>query len=392
MKWIHTSDLHIGKMFNDFSLIEDQRYFFQRLIALAEKEQVDAVILAGDLYDRSVPSAEAVELLNDFLCQMIMEKKIPVLAIAGNHDSPQRLDFGSQLMRSAGLHLVGSYRKTFEKVTLQDEYGPVHFYLSPYLEPALVRVDFPDDSIRSYDDAFSCVMRENRAQIDFDSRNVFVGHGFFSYLKDPDSVARSESEVSLGGSDLIDAAPLADFDYVALGHIHRPQMTGKEHIRYSGSPLPYSLSEIPFEKSVCVVELKEKGDFTVKTVSLPVLRKTRIIEGYFDEIMTHSPLTDEAKDLVYFSLLDHVLVPNAMNRLRAIYPNALGMRLKLQAVGEDLSLTEVHTAKPMDQLFTEFFESLTERQMSEKQQAIVTQISHTVAAGGDLDETDPTGI
>ena len=380
MKWIHTSDLHIGKMFNDFSLIEDQRYFFGRLIALAEKEHADAVILAGDLYDRSVPSAEAVALLNDFLCQMTMDKKIPVLAIAGNHDSPQRLDFGSQLMRSAGLHLVGSYRKTFEKVTLQDEYGPVHFYLSPYLEPALVRVDFPDDSIRSYDDAFTCVMRENRAQIDFDSRNVFVGHGFFSYLKDPDSVARSESEVSLGGSDLIDAAPLADFDYVALGHIHRPQMTGKEHIRYSGSPLPYSLSEIPFEKSVCVVELKEKGDLSIREIPLVPLRDMKEIKGTYNELTLkeyydRDPEMKEA--YLHITLTDEEDVPDAAAKLRVIYPNLMKLdydNTRTRNTRGVQALTEVEKKTPME-LFSAFYEMQNGQEMSlEQKQYLETLI------------------
>ena len=391
MKWIHTSDLHIGKMFNDFSLLEDQKFFLDQLTRFAVEQKADAVVIAGDLYDRSVPSAEAVEVLGNFLCRMTLEENIPVLAIAGNHDSPQRLDFGSELMRRSGLYLAGKYHKRFNKVTLNDSFGPVHFYLSPYLEPALVRLDFPEESIRTYDEAFQRVLQENRKDIDSKERNVFVGHGFFSYLKNPDSVARSESEVSLGGSDLIDASGLSIFDYAALGHIHRPQQTGEEKIRYSGSPLVYSLSEIPFAKSVSVVELKEKGDLSIETVSLPVLRKTRIIEGYFDEIMTHSPLSQGTDDLVYFSLSDHVLVPNAMNRLRAIYPNALGMRLR-SSTQSDIDIPAQHTAKPIDQLFADFFESINERKLTSEQQRIIESVGKTVLSGGDADETDSSGI
>lgn len=392
MKWIHTSDLHIGKQINEFSLLEDQRFFLQQLAALAQKERPDALLLSGDLYDRSVPSAEAVSVLDEFLSYIALTLNIPILAIAGNHDSPQRLDFCRRLLRTSGLYLSGRYQRYWDQVTLWDDLGPVHFYLCPYLEPALVRADFPDRDLRSFDDAFAAVLEENVSRIDFSQRNVILAHGFFSYLKNPDSVARSESEVSLGGSDLIDAKRLEDFDYAALGHIHRPQSTGKEHLCYSGSPLKYSQSEIPFQKSVVVAQIGQKGDLSIQRQALPVLRDMRIIEGYFDQILKDVPSKQQSQDLVFFSLLDRVLVPNAMNRLRAIYPHALGLSMKYRPGSGDLSISSQKASKPVDVLFEEFYQSITGEKLKAPQDAVIREICSKLQTGGDSSEADPTGI
>ncbi|MDD3192254.1 MAG: exonuclease SbcCD subunit D [Oscillospiraceae bacterium] len=392
MKWIHTSDLHIGKQLNEFSLLEDQRFFLERLVELAQKERPDLLLLSGDLYDRSVPSAEAVGVLDAFLSRMSIDLKIPILAIAGNHDSPQRLEFCSRLLRTSGLYLAGNYRRIFEQVTFFDPWGPVHFYLCPYLEPALVRADFPGKELRSFDDAFGAVLDENLPQIDFSQRNVLLAHGFFSYLKNPDSVARSESEVSLGGSDLIDAKRLEQFDYAALGHIHRPQTTGREHLCYSGSPLKYSQSEIPYQKSVVIGQLCEKGNLTLERRSLPVLRDMRIIRGTFDEILRHTPDKQAAQDLIFFSLEDQLPIPNAMNRLRAVYPNALGLRIGQRENPENLEIPDQKAARPMDLLFQDFYQSMTGGPMLDGQDQIVRKICESIEAGGGTDEADPAGI
>ncbi len=392
MKWIHTSDLHIGKQINEFSLLEDQRFFLDQLAKLAQIEQADALLLSGDLYDRSVPPAEAVKVLDAFLSHVILELKIPVIAIAGNHDSPQRLDFCSRLLRSSGLYITGQYQKQWEKVTLFDTLGPVHFYLCPYLEPALVRADFPGKELRSFDDAFSAVCRQNLPSIDFSQRNVLLAHGFFSYLKNPDSVARSESEVSLGGSDLIDAKQLENFDYVALGHIHRPQSTGKEHLCYSGSPLKYSQSEIPYSKSVVVAELKEKGSLYLKRQALPPLREMRVIQGYFDQILQRVPELREKEDLIFFSLFDHTLIPNAMNRLRAVYPNALGLSMKRQEDDSADLLPARKASKPVKDLFEEFYQFITGEELIQEQSEIVQEACDWIQLGGEADETHSPGI
>lgn len=392
MKWIHTSDLHIGKQLNEISLLEDQRFFLNELCDLAKAEKPDVLLIAGDLYDRSVPSAEAVELLNGFLTRMVLELHIPVLAIAGNHDSPQRLDFCRDLLKGAGLYLVGSYEKRFTKITFEDAYGPVHFFLSPFLEPALVRLDFPDLPIHSYDDAFRVVMKENEPFIDYSQRNVLLTHGFFSYLKDPDSVARSASEVSLGGSDLIDARYLESFDYAALGHIHRPQSTGAPHLCYSGSPLKYSLSEAGLEKSVVVAELREKGNLSICRKNLPLLRDLRILSGSFDDIVSRLPDLGEENDLVFFSLTDTSLPPMAMNRLRNIYPNALGLSTTRQEKTGELSLSAQQMARPMADIFEEFYQAITGDALQAEEKEMIQNTCHQLEKRGETDEADSAGI
>lgn len=367
MKFIHTSDWHIGRTMNDFSLLEDQRFLLQGLEALLEEERPDALVIAGDLYDRSVPPADAVELLSGFLNRVAGERGIPVLAIGGNHDSPQRLAFGAPLMRRSGLYLEGIYQKDIARVSLQDSFGPVFFYLLPYLEPAIVRADFPEASVKTYDDAFRTVIEHNLPAIDFSARNVLVAHGFFSLLKDPDPIARSESEVSLGGSDLIDAHHMEPFDYAALGHIHRPQWVKEPSIRYCGSLYKYSVSECGSQKSVTVVELKEKGNLSVATRSLPVLRDLRVLEGDFDTLLGAQPEEGCREDYVFARLSDRMLIPGAMARLRTVYPNILGLSLTSQ--GSGAALAQDFRTKSPEQLFDDFYFSVTGKQPSKEERA-----------------------
>lgn len=367
MKFIHTSDWHIGRTMNDFSLLEDQRFLLRGLEALLEEEHPEALVIAGDLYDRSVPPADAVELLSGFFNRAAGELGIPVLAIGGNHDSPQRLAFGAPLMQRSGLYLEGVYRKDIARVSLRDSFGPVFFYLLPYLEPALVRADFPEASVKTYDDAFCTVIEHNLPAIDPSARNILVAHGFFSYLKDPDSIARSESEVSLGGSDLIDARHMELFDYAALGHIHRPQWVKEPSMRYCGSLYKYSVSEYKSQKSVTIVDLKEKGDLSVSTCSLPVLRDLRVLEGDFDSLLEAQPEESGREDYVFARLSDRMLIPGAMARLRTVYPNILGLSLTSQ--GSGAALTQDFRTKSPEQLFDDFYFSVTGKQPTEEEKA-----------------------
>ncbi|MCI5800842.1 MAG: exonuclease SbcCD subunit D [Oscillospiraceae bacterium] len=367
MKFIHTSDWHIGRVLNDFSLLEDQRHLLTGLEALLEEERPDALVVAGDLYDRSVPPADAVALLGGFLNRVAGEMNIPVLAVSGNHDSPQRLSFGAPLLQRSGLFLEGVYRKDIARVTLQDSLGPVHFYLLPYVEPALVRADFPEETVKSYDDAFRVVIGHNLPAVDLTARNVLVAHGFFSYLKDPDSVARSESEVSLGGSDLIDARHMDPFDYAALGHIHRPQWVREPRMRYSGSLYKYSVSEWENEKSVTVVELGEKGSCSVSLRTLPALRDLRVLEGDFDSLLAEEPEEAGREDYIFARLSDRTLIPGAMARLRTVYPNILGLSLSSGGSGETLS-QDFRTKSP-EELFDDFCLAVTGEHPTEEEQA-----------------------
>ncbi|MDD2955623.1 MAG: exonuclease SbcCD subunit D [Oscillospiraceae bacterium] len=353
MKFIHTSDWHIGRVMNDFSLLEDQRFLLCQLEALLVRERPDALVVAGDLYDRSVPPADAVALLGGFLSRVAGEMSIPVLAVSGNHDSAQRLAFGSSLLQRSGLYLEGIYRKDIARVTLQDELGPVHFYLLPYLEPALVRADFPEEKIKSYDDAFRLVIQHNLPAIPAEDRCVLVTHGFFSYLRDPDSIVCSESEVSLGGGDLIDARHMDLFDYAALGHIHRPQWVREPRMRYSGSLYKYSVSEAENQKSLTAVELRAKGEVSVSFPVLPVLRDLRVLSGSFDELSHGSPGAKDAEDYIFARLSDQMLIPGAMARLRSVYPNILG--LSLSRSGSGAGLSQSFRTKSPEELFQDFY-------------------------------------
>lgn len=261
MKLIHLSDLHIGKRVNEVSMIEEQASVLSQIIGIIDGEHPDAVLIAGDVYDKSVPSAEAVTLLDDFLCRLA-ERNLPVLIISGNHDSPERLAFGGRLMEGSGIHVSPVYSGNVESVTLSDEHGTVTFWLLPFVKPVHVKRCFPDEAIESYTGAIRAAIGHMGA--DFSGRNVLLTHQFVT------GAATCESEeISVGGSDNVDASVFEGFDYVALGHIHGPQNIGSDHIRYCGTPLKYSFSEAGHRKSVTVVELGEKGCLNVHTVPLP---------------------------------------------------------------------------------------------------------------------------
>ena len=296
MKFFHLSDLHLGKRLKEFSLLEDQKYILEQILSLTEEHRPDAVVIAGDVYDKSVPSAEAVELFDDFLTRMA-KLQTPVLIISGNHDSPERIAFGADLMTGSGIYMSPVYDGTVRKVTLKDELGPVDFYLLPFIKPVHVRkalgVDetateneaaadagadskFPE--IKTYTQAMEAAIQQ--MQVDTTGRNVLITHQFVT------NAIRSESEeISVGGSDNVDASVFAPFDYVALGHLHGPQWVDRETVRYCGSPLKYSFSEVDQEKSVTVVEMKGKGCVNIGTLPLKPLREMRKLKGAYNDLM-----------------------------------------------------------------------------------------------------------
>ena len=260
MKLIHLSDLHIGKRVNEVSMIEEQAYILNQILEAVDAEQPGAVLISGDVYDKSVPSAEAVTLFDDFLCRLA-DRKQQVFIISGNHDSAERLAFGGRLMEDRGIHLSPVYDGSISPITLTDEYGGVHFWLLPFLKPAHVKRFYPDAGLESYTDA--CRVAVEKMGIDTSERNVILVHQFVTGSATCDS-----EEISVGGTDNVDADVFADFDYVALGHIHGPQNIGSERIRYCGTPLKYSFSEAKHQKSITVVELGEKGGFALRTIPL----------------------------------------------------------------------------------------------------------------------------
>lgn len=323
MKLMHLADLHIGKNVNDFSLIEDQKYLFDQLLETARQQKVDAVLLAGDIYDRSVPSEEAVNLFDDFISAAHREG-IQLLVISGNHDSDDRLNFGSRLFERQGIHICGKYQGQLNKVVLADHYGPVNFYLLPFVKASHVAHFFPQEDVTDYQSAVETVIRH--ADIDYDQRNVLLAHQFVSSSANLNASQFAGSESSLpenvGNVEVISKSVFEDFDYTALGHLHAPQQVGQPNIRYSGSPLKYSLSEIHNNKTVPIIELKEKGNLTIDLLPLKPLREMRHLHGPLKELLKKENISD-ADDYIYVTLTDETLIPNAIDKIRQFYPNVL---------------------------------------------------------------------
>ena len=314
MKLIHLSDLHLGKRVNEFSMLEDQRYILSEILDIIDREAPDGILIAGDIYDKSVPSAEAVALLDDFLVRL-SARNLQVFLISGNHDSAERMAFGGRLMEGSGIHMAPVYNGTTAPLTLTDIHGPVDLYLLPFLKPAHVRRCFPDQEITSYTDAVKAAI--DAMPLDTTRRNVLVTHQFVT------GAARCDSEdLSVGGSDNVDAAVFAPFDYVALGHIHGPQQVGRETIRYCGTPLKYSFSEARHKKSLTVVELEEKGHVTVRTVPLHPLRDLVELRGTYEELTLRDFYESAGyrQDYVHITLTDEDDIPDAVGKLRIIYP------------------------------------------------------------------------
>ena len=376
MKLIHLSDLHIGKRVNEVSMIDDQEYILMQILRIIDDRQADAVLLAGDIYDKSIPSAEAVTLFDDFLCRLA-KRQIPVLLISGNHDSPERLAFGGRLFESSGIHISSVYNGSVEKVTLSDVYGEVHFWLLPFVKPAHVKRYFPDAGIESYTDAVRVAVDE--MHIDTASRNVLLTHQFVTGA----SLCESE-EISVGGSDNVDAAVFEGFDYVALGHIHGPQNVGSNRVRYCGTPLKYSFSEAGHYKSVTVAELGAKGELTLQTVPLLPRHDMREIRGTFAELTAKDFYSAQTTDdYLHVILTDEEDVPEAIGRLRVIYPNLMKLSYDntrtrtTQIVGE---AEDVKRKSPLT-LFEELYEAQNNRPMSQEQRAFVGELIESIREG-----------
>lgn len=374
MKFLHLADLHLGKRVNGFSMLEDQAHILRQILAILDDEQPDGVLIAGDVYDKSVPSVEAVELLDGFLTEL-RARGVPVLLISGNHDSPERLAFGGRVMDSCGIHISPVYDGALAPVTLQDAFGPVHVWLLPFVKPAHVRRWFPDADIGSYTDAVA----EAVAHMDIDTaaRNVLVTHQFVT-----GGTRSGSEELSVGGTDNVDSGVFAPFDYVALGHLHGAQHIGRETIRYAGSPLKYSFSEARQHKSVTVVTLGEKGDVQVRTVALTPLRELREIRGNYDELTARSfyEHTTYRSDYLHLILTDEQDVFDAMSRLRTIYPYLMTLdydNARTRAAGGMSVPAETERRTPL-----ELFEALYTRQnhqpMSEVQREYIAQLMEQI--------------
>ena len=379
MKFFHLSDLHLGRRIYEFSLIDDQKFILEEILSLAEKERPDAVVIAGDIYDRAVPSAEAVELFDRFLCAFA-ERHIPVLAISGNHDSPERIAFGADLMTPSGVFLSPVYNGHVEPVTLPDAFGEVHFFLLPFIKPVNVRRFYPDAAMESYTDALRCAVEH--MDIDPSARNVLVTHQFVT------GGVRSDSEdITVGGTDNVDAAVFDCFDYVALGHLHGAQKIGRETLRYSGTPLKYSFSEKDQTKAVTVVELGEKGRVCVSSLPLAPRRDMREIRGTYAELtLRDSYAGTDTEDYIHAVLTDENDIPNALARLRSIYPNLMkldydNLRTRTSAV---IAAQERCRTMTEAELFAELYEKQNGQKMSDEQNAYAESVFAVLREEGTL--------
>ena len=369
MKLIHLSDLHLGKKVNEFSMLEDQKYILGEILRIVEQEQPDGVIIAGDVYDKTVPPAEAVTLLDEFLFQLA-ERKLEVYMISGNHDSAERIAFGERLMKRSGVHLSPVFTGTITPCRLRDEEGEVRIWMLPFIKPADARRAYPEAEIGSYTDAISAVIAH--MDIDPSARNVLVAHQFVT------GAARSESEdVFVGGLDNVDASVFEPFDYVALGHIHGPQHIGRETIRYCGTPLKYSFSEKDHVKSVTVVTMGKKGETEVRTIPLKPMHEMREIRGTYLELTLQQNYEGTATDdYLHVVLTDEDDVPDALARLRVIYPRIMKVdydNRRTRSTGEVGGAEEIEQKSEMD-LFEAFYEIQNGQPMNEAQRALVQDL------------------
>lgn len=367
MRLMHLSDLHLGKRLENYSLLEDQRYILAQVLKIIDRECPDAILIAGDVYDRSVPSVEAVALFDRFLTDLA-ERKQKVFVISGNHDSPERLSFGGKLMEYSGIHISPVYQGNVVPYPISDRYGTVNVYLLPFVKPVHVRRFFPEQEIASYTDAIRVAVEQ--MGIDKTQRNILVAHQFVT------GAVRSESEeITVGGLDNVDASVFDGFDYVALGHIHGPQDIEPEWIRYCGTPLKYSFSESGQVKSVTMVDMGEKGDVKVRLVPLEPVKELTQIRGNFDEVASSKYYagTTLQDDYLKVVLTDEDDIPDAMGKLRMIYHNIVKMEYdntRTRHRAEIEAEEDVESKSPI-MLFGELFEQQNGQPMTEEQQAYI---------------------
>ena len=363
MKLIHLSDLHIGKRIREYSLLEDQEYILTRILNIIDEERPDAVIIAGDVYDKSVPSAEAVRLFDDFL-SAIAKRRLQVFVISGNHDSAERVACFGRIVSGAGVHLSPVYNGEITPVELEDEYGSVSIYMLPFIKPQTVKHYFADAEINDYTDAVRTAVAH--MNVDYTQRNVLITHQFIA-----DSETCESEELSIGGTDSVNVSAVKDFDYVALGHLHRPQKCTYDKVRYCGTPLKYSFSEAKDSKSVTVVELCEKGNTTIRTVPLEAKRDMVDIRGSFDELMQKSFYEGKTwqEDYVRITLTDEDIVPDAYGYLRNIYHKLMLIQYDNTRTRSSRRIEGPENVRQKSELelFTELFEKQNNMPMTETQ-------------------------
>ena len=384
MKFLHTADWHLGKILKGASLIDDQSFILDEILRIAVDEKVDAIVIAGDVYDRAVPPIEAVNLFNEILTKILLEKNLPVLCISGNHDSSARLNFGTKLLERSNLYLRANLTEDLAPIELEDSHGKIYFSLFPYMDSAIIRnaFDLPESN---FTEEFQFVIQKARKNIPSKARSIAVAHEFVA--GNADEVQRSESERTfVGGAENIPPKIFEGFNYVALGHLHAPQKMGKEWIRYSGSPLKYSFDESEQRKGVEIVEIDGEGKIDLKFVDLKPIRDVRKIEGSFREILEDREKFPKSEDYIHVQLTDRSPILNVREQLQLVFPNLLGIDRKNAMTNferQHRTQSEIEKMSVTD-LFNEFYKWSTGESLSEEQSKIVTDCIEDQSEGGEL--------
>lgn len=369
MKIMHLSDLHIGKKVNEYSMLQDQIYILKEILQIIDDEKVETVIIAGDVYDRSLPPNEALGLFDEFLYQL-SNRNVNVFVISGNHDSPERISYCGRMMTENKIFLSPVYDGNVKPITLNDDYGEVNFYLLPFVRPADIRRYFPDENIENYTDAVKVAI--DNMNVDFSERNILVTHQFVT------GAELSESEdIIVGGTDNVSGEVFDGFDYVALGHIHREQTVGKDNIRYCGTPLKYSFSEAKNIKSVTILDFNDKGNIEYSKIPLTPFRDMREIRGtYYELTLKSSYESTNTEDYLHITLTDEEDIPDAIGKLRSIYPNIMKLdydNLRTRGSGTVDAIENIESKSPFE-LFADLFKQQNNQDMSEEQEEIMRNL------------------
>lgn len=370
MKFIHTSDWHLGRQFHNVSLLDDQQAVLDQLIQYIENNPVDAVVVAGDIYDRSVPPTIAIELLNKVVKRICGELNTPMILISGNHDGAERLGFGSEQMKNAGLHIISNFEDMLTPVVIETESaGQVAFYGMPYNDPEQVRFAY-QEPVSTHDQAHKLLAEKIAEQFQSEQRNVLISHCFV------DGAIESESErpLSIGGSERVSHEHFLNFDYVALGHLHQPQKKGEKYIRYSGSLMKYSFGEQNQKKGFTLVEIDQNGFVSAVHIDLAAPHEMRIVEGALEQVIEQGKTDPKNEDYLLVRLMDKHAILNPMEKLRAVYPNVLHLEKPGMLIGVEQEMAQAKLARSEIDMFRDFFTEAQDSQLSQEQDQAINDI------------------
>ena len=383
MKFIHLGDLHIGKNVNDFNMIDDQKYILNQILEIIDKNNVEAALLAGDIYDKPIPSEDAVSLLNSFITELV-KRNVKTFIISGNHDSDERLNFGSSLFEKSDVFIFTKYEGKLLKQTLTDEFGNINIYMMPFIKASQVKHYYENEDILSYDDAVRVVLEHT--EINKSERNLIIAHQFVAGKSGNPSCGGSESIATqtVGAVEIIGTDRFDDFDYVALGHIHSPQKLERETIRYSGSLLKYSLNEVNKEKSVPIITFGEKGTVDIDLIELKPLRDMRHIKGRLDQLLSSENIVSP-EDFMWVTLTDENIEPNAYNLLRAYYPNIMKLDYDNSHTQEidQVEIKPLTENKSFKEIISDFYKLKYNTDISEEELQIMLEVAREAGVGNE---------